>query len=338
MLYNAPLRCIVLRLIHISRLVNMATANEERPVATRYPEPGGYDRLAQFMGRHPQLGIFRRFGALAYETLLYYQAEISDIEQRLRGLRAANKSPGDGPGGDNRKEYMMSWVELLESTESDDPDDTGREQLKLIMRLRDLMVKYEKALYYHNHALTLRRPHGKLLKDLREWMDRPLLGRIMIFSCDYKAWTKDKDIEEDLLTFENSMMDHFTALVTYRLTDIYHKFVGRYIHKKTGKNDNPVLPVTNEDDPHMIIYPHRVVARLTRTITVFLACMLPVISIAILYTVSDTKTRLGIIAGLTGFFSISMDIFTMATLPEIFAATAAFAAVLVVFIGSNGNN
>ncbi|KAI1640571.1 hypothetical protein F4809DRAFT_637379 [Biscogniauxia mediterranea] len=312
----------------------MASANEVELTTTRFPEPGGYDRLAQYMGRHPQLGIFRRFGALAYETLLYYQAEISDIEHRLRLLQAENRSSDD----ENRREYMMSWDKLSESAESDDSDNPGREQFDLIMKLRHLMGKYEKALYYHNQTLALRRPHSKLLGDLREWMERPILGRIMIFSCDYKAWSEDKNIEEDLLTFENSMMDHFTSLVTYRLIDVYHNFVGRYIHKTRDQNANTVLPVTNADDRHMVTYPHRVIVRFTRTITVFLACMFPVVAIVILYTVADTKTRLGIIAGLTGFFSISMDIFTMATLPEIFAATAAFAAVLVVFIGSNGSN
>lgn len=52
----------------------------------QYVEYGGYVRLAEHMGRHPQLAILRRFGTLANETLLYYQAGISEIEEHLKWL------------------------------------------------------------------------------------------------------------------------------------------------------------------------------------------------------------------------------------------------------------
>jgi hypothetical protein len=51
--------------------------------------------------------------------------------------------------------------------------------------------------------------------------------------------------------------------------------------------------------------------------------MLPVGSIIILYSVRDMEKRLGIMAGLTGLFSICMALLTMATLAEVFQATAA---------------
>lgn len=98
-------------------------------------------------------------------------------------------------------------------------------------------------------------------------------------------------------------------------------------------------------------YSHQTIARFTRIITVLLACMLPIGAIMLLYWVRDMTKRLGLIACFTGVFSISMNIFTMATLSEIFAATAAyvhhcnlrnkyrlteyrFAAVLVVFLSA----
>jgi hypothetical protein len=66
--------------------------------------------------------------------------------------------------------------------------------------------------------------------DLRSWMREPSRGRIIIMSSDWKTWEQPGEIEDDLLTFENSTMDHFTALITYTLVDMYHYAIGRFIH------------------------------------------------------------------------------------------------------------
>jgi hypothetical protein len=51
--------------------------------------------------------------------------------------------------------------------------------------------------------------------------------------------------------------------------------------------------------------------------------MFPIVAISALYMVNETKTKLGIIAAFTGLFSITMSVFTMGSVAEIFAATAA---------------
>jgi len=73
----------------------------------------------------------------------------------------------------------------------------------------------------------------------------------------------------------------------------------------------------------MVAYSHQHIAKFTRTVTVLIACMLPIASIMLLNSVEEMQKRLYIIACVTSLFSMSMNIFTMATLPEIFAATAA---------------
>jgi hypothetical protein len=61
----------------------------------------------------------------------------------------------------------------------------------------------------------------------------------------------------------------------------------------------------------------------TQMFTVLIACSLPIAAIVLLYSVKNMTTRLGIVAASTGLFSISMNLLTMATLQEIFGATAA---------------
>jgi hypothetical protein len=46
--------------------------------------PRGYPKLANFMGSHKDIAIFRSFGALTVLNLLKLQAELTDIEVRLR--------------------------------------------------------------------------------------------------------------------------------------------------------------------------------------------------------------------------------------------------------------
>ncbi|KAI0439537.1 hypothetical protein F4803DRAFT_553988 [Xylaria telfairii] len=289
-----------------------------------FVEAGGYDRLAVYMGQNPQLAIYRRFNTLSNTNLLYFQAELTELEHQLEFVQKQDSQSSEN----GRQDYFRSWYQLSESAGLD-VGSPEREQYELIMKLRQLMTQYQQAIFFHREALALRTPHIKILEDLREWIRRPRMGFIHILSRDWRTW--EYYHETELITFENSMMDRFTSLVTYTIVDIYHRLIGRHIHQARGET---VLPLTYRDHRHTVTYTHRTIARSTRAFTVLIACTLPIAGIVVLYNVHDMVTRLGIIAALTGVFSTSMSILTMASLPEIFSATAAFAAVLVVFIGS----
>lgn len=82
-----------------------------------------------------------------------------------------------------------------------------------------------------------------------------------------------------------------------------------------GKGQTNIAGVTNYSDEG--------IAKLTRAISTFVACILPVVSVVILYVVDGLGRRLGILAGLVAAFSICMLRFTTADATNIFAATAA---------------
>jgi hypothetical protein len=56
---------------------------------------------------------------------------------------------------------------------------------------------------------------------------------------------------------------------------------------------------------------------------IFLACLLTVVSIVILYVVTSQPIRLGIVAVLVTLFSLSLGVVTSANISDIFAATSA---------------
>ena len=59
---------------------------------------------------------------------------------------------------------------------------------------------------------------------------------ITILSPDWATWKPDcPEMENDLLTFENSTLDGFTFFLNYTIVDVYHKLLGRYIHVRERK-------------------------------------------------------------------------------------------------------
>lgn len=129
-----------------------AMAQEDASVAIDlgFAEAGGYTRLAEFMGQQPQLAIFRRFAALTNANLLYLQAEITQLEDRLDVVQTQDSQSSD----DARQKYLRSWNQLSMSA-GFDAGSPEREQYELIMRLRELIVQYRTSCSLSSLALSI---------------------------------------------------------------------------------------------------------------------------------------------------------------------------------------
>jgi len=99
----------------------------------------GYPRLAGQMGRLPQLGVFRRFGALNMRNLLYYQAELAQIEQDLIQTELEDARNTQDLQGD----YCGNWADLSGSTTDHNQEFSG-EQWELVLKMRKLLKEYSK--------------------------------------------------------------------------------------------------------------------------------------------------------------------------------------------------
>ena len=101
----------------------------------------GYEGLAQFMGVYPELAIFRRFGALNLQNVLFLQAEITTLEEIYSEV-AANQN--------HYPEFSEEWYEKVKrgDVSPDGRDWTGKdfgdpsERYKLVLRLRKLLNEY----------------------------------------------------------------------------------------------------------------------------------------------------------------------------------------------------
>lgn len=79
----------------------------------------------------------------------------------------------------------------------------------------------------------------------------------------------------------------------------------------------------------------RLIGHFVATLSIFLAAVLLIGAIVALYIVRSPKRKLGIVAGFTVGFAGSVGLLTNARRAEVFGATAAYAAVLVVFVSGN---
>jgi hypothetical protein len=93
----------------------------------------GYPKLAAKIEILPEVAIFRRFGALNAQNLLYYQAEITYLERKLK----AQQLKDNNHGNDEEKSYALDWFWLEKSQERG-----CAPQLELVLKIRKLLREY----------------------------------------------------------------------------------------------------------------------------------------------------------------------------------------------------
>lgn len=279
----------------------------------------GYDRLGRVMGRYGEMSIFRRFGALSAERLLHLQAELQALEIELREQQDEDRrSPHP-----HRSMYHRSWARLEASGDPDAPEGSNSQQLSILREIGEKLKRYYEALLLHQQIMTLGKPTEKQVQSLVDWMDRPDRGDIFLTGPDRHIWNKpDMDDLAIMVADDNGGSKLVPTLVYW-----YHQVIGRRIHKAAINNDVPNTVVYNDAGVFSII----------KTLATLIACLLLMASIAVLYAIKNMPLRIGVTAIFTSAFALSLNATTDAKIKDIFSATATFAAVLVVFIGTSDN-
>jgi hypothetical protein len=96
----------------------------------------GYPMLAREIEQVPEIAIFRRFAALNARSLLYFQQELTDMEDRLKQLEYRDILSDRGW----RKDYAIDAASLQHSVAFDDPA-----QWTLVLQIREKLKQYSKS-------------------------------------------------------------------------------------------------------------------------------------------------------------------------------------------------
>ncbi|KKY26963.1 hypothetical protein UCDDS831_g01011 [Diplodia seriata] len=266
------------------------------------------------MGLVPETAVFRRFGFLNQLNLLYLQAELMDIEDRLKDMQKADSSKT----GCERL-YATDWFYLR---------DGDSLQLRLVQEAREKLERYNTALIQQAQILPMEPPGKYDLKYVQNFLASGDMGPWALVGLDAEVWgtiKKPKAYEPDIIALlPRKKEDMFSNLVT---TDGMSKWFKWGLDR--FRRPSPVHG--------LVAYEESTLLRLTYLFSTALASLLPIASIVILYFVHSMKARLGIIALFNVLTSCCLAFFTTAKRTDIFAVAAAFSAVQVVFVQGEGN-
>ncbi|GME65638.1 uncharacterized protein LTHEOB_8511 [Neofusicoccum parvum] len=266
------------------------------------------------MGQMPETAIFRRFGFLNAQNLLYMQAELVILEKHLRRVQAEDAESGS----EVRSQYAEDWFYLSTATNDEGGND---EQWELMKEIRGKLREYNDTLLQQIKLAAVEPPGTFDMQYLQQYLESREMSDGILSGADRTLWgsiDKPDDRAKDLLSLLcRHSEDFFSKWVT-------EKVVTKLIKLRYGSESSRERDLRNYKDNKVL--------RWTFLFASVLASALPVVSIAILYCVHSLKARLGLIATFNVLLSFVLATFTSAKRAEVFAVAAAFAAVQVVFV------
>ncbi|KAK5119305.1 hypothetical protein LTR85_007661 [Meristemomyces frigidus] len=271
----------------------------------------GYPAIASFIARDPdhESFVFRRFNRLTARKLLHMQSELLELEQKLMDL--------DEEAANSNDHVLHSSLRRWEDFER---NAQTREQEKIRKDLAEMIElkldRYHKALLLQSQVARLERPPQRVLSAYKEALhgahgDDPKLGGKARYMLDDDA---------DLLIL-NPPSDN----------DALSRFLRNHWVFKTQ------VPLA-EQDSRTRHFEERSLTWLVSICSTTIAATLLIGSILALYFVTSPDARLGIVLAFIVLFALGLSTTTHASRDAIFAATAAYAAVLIVYISGSPNS
>ncbi|KAF2117249.1 hypothetical protein BDV96DRAFT_490560 [Lophiotrema nucula] len=270
----------------------------------------GFPDFAAWIAHDPdnESYVFRKFDTLAARNLLNLQSELMVLEEKIQRIDEEMRSRHDVEA----KVSLRRWETF--QIHAQDPNRPEYTKLKLETELEEKIKKYHEALLLQSQIASLKEPSRRVFNTFRSFfygsfLDTPkpiVLGRAEQMLKDQKDLVALRPpLDIDLLS--RTLRNHWPFPG--------QSYAGHteYFHESTV---NLVVAIIN----------------------ILVAAVLLIAPITSLYFISRHGVKLGMIAGFTTLFAVSVGLLTSAKKQEIFAASAAYAAVLVVFVSGNLKN
>lgn len=246
--------------------------------------------------------IFRRYQSLNARTILYMEDRIGQIEDRLAQIHDENAH-----GDEKRRNNSFRWDMKFEP-----------ERDRLMCELTSLLHHYNQ--YIHTFSKIRARPRAeqRQVKNLLEFRKR---GAIRAEEMEFI------DNDHDLI----SINDHPSTPLGKMLAATRIIRLSRFMRAKPDTRVQSTSKYTHYASDEAL-------SNLSTTSIIALGLCMLLGPIWWLEFVSGSKTRLGIITGFLAFFMGLMSLATVNRPFEVVAASAAYAAVLMVFMQVDKNS
>ncbi|KAH7410584.1 hypothetical protein BKA64DRAFT_357892 [Cadophora sp. MPI-SDFR-AT-0126] len=258
-----------------------------------------YATFSDFIASDTELSLYRNFNTLSSRNLLYLQSCLIELENRLKEF-----DQEDSDQLDNDVLLSAKCWETFSARAKEHPREA--ERMEIILDIKVKMKEYHEALLLQSQVLKLPKPSNRVFRVFQNWFEteRPFVG-----------------YGHDIL--ENA--NEFVALSPSTDQD----FMTRFLQNLGGR----CLPGSrHEQSGEVKYYSSTLISRIVTIITVIAASIVIDGAIVVLYVVTDQKIRLGLMALFTSVFAASLAIMTDGKRSDVILATAACAAVLVVFV------
>lgn len=170
----------------------------------------------------------------------------------------------------------------------------------------------------------LAKPRDCDYQYLAEWLRRPTGGDGFLKSVEAQAWKEPHQFDLVLSALQSKETDRFAQFMSDKITPCYHRLIGQRLHKQVS--DEHMLETWEYKQGRFVF--------LCDLICMLLASAVPTISIFVLYFQRNTIRRvLTTVTVMSFIVSAIMTFIVQARRVDVFAATMAFAAVQVVFLG-----
>ncbi|KAK6358143.1 hypothetical protein TWF730_007497 [Orbilia blumenaviensis] len=291
---------------------SLTITRKKRPIPVK-EVPTGYSKLAAFIDLEEDLAVFRRFSRLHAQLLLYRQADLEEIEEDLIELDMIEAEEARN-AGNPANSLNRSWKREKQFEEY---------RVDLVKRLRKSMKAYDDELLRYKQKLALKDAAEWQIQNIENWManerPRPLVP------------TESKFLEDkgDVCALQASSED--SAVLTDALrTWARDAFGCGWLFRKKG---NPA----SYGDPAITYYNTNWKNALMRLVYATLVSAILIAGVIVLFYVKSDEGRLAVLCVSTLLCGVVMALFTTAKKGEIMGATAAYCAVMVVFVGSTLN-
>ncbi|KAL8767037.1 MAG: hypothetical protein Q9209_006331 [Squamulea sp. 1 TL-2023] len=276
------------------------------PSRTQPKRLEGYPSFADFIARDSDAAIYRKYSHMSARNLLYLQSELHELEAELQHLDAEDAKE---TGSEDAQKTARDW-----SHYSDPANERSCQHRRLQEKIRVGIKQYHEALFLESRILTLNAPSPRTLEAFRRWFRMTSVPVL---------WGRDQHLFDDARD-----LVALAPVDNDRLNTLLKTYFGWFF--KQGNDGNP-----SSND--LFYYSHRSIQTAGAVISVLSSAVLLIGAIAsLLFTVDrGMRVKVGVIVLFTCLFALVVGLLTNARRAEIFGATAAYAAVLVVFVGNN---
>lgn len=287
--------------------------------------PNGFPRLAAFQSSEANFSLYRSFSYLHSRLLLDLQDEITCLEKELDEVDWDDE-------GDDRLRSREIDVQKAEG------EGDSRNRRQILAEIKTKLMEYDEILIKARELESFQRPSDRNYRSVRRYHHntKPLMDAEMdsIRSKEDTVSLRNGREWASFDGFVESMLQHFDSRFLqwifrtnepplqkyFRTPELRKKTTNKYINFYSSSRIDTLVGVLI-------------------TVIIFVLLVLPVTAMYRLDSFDTPKSTfdaIGVLIVFTLLFSAAMSLLTRAARHELFAASAAYCAILVVFIGNFG--